>query len=238
MNPVKIDFGRVFAQAGALWRADRALLLPVAGMFLWLPAFAVRLFLPIPDSRGMDDLAFFNALMAFWSANAHWLLIQIGLQLIGSGAILVLLLAPDRPAVADALQRAVRLLPRLALAHAASVAMVMAGGLLVVVIGGLYALGRTQLVLPVVVAEHDGGIRAALARSRGNGWRLLQLYLVLMLPSLLLGSVFDSAADGASALAAPVLTGLATAVLTAGAVGLLLVNAAAYRILVAARQGI
>lgn len=180
-KPVALD--RAWQQATAWFAAHRDPLLILAGVFLFLPAFAQALFVPPPPLTGLgqNDI---DALAQYVSANGHWLFL-LGLPtLIGSLAITRLALDRGGTAIGEILGAAVRLLPT---AFFVNVLMQLSvfGGLLLFLVPGLYLLGRVSLAFPALVSRASLNPMDALSDSwnlsRGNGWRLALLVLVVFL---------------------------------------------------------
>lgn len=235
-----LRFAGVFADAGAIWRGERELLLAVAGVFLLVPVFGLRLFLPELDLKTVPEDALWPAIAAWYGDNALWLAGQLVLQAIGAATILALLLDPARPTVGEALARAVRLLPGLMLGLAGILLLAGFGSFLFVV-PGLYALGRTFLVWPVYVAEPgQGPFRAfaeAIRRTDRHGWMLLLVSMAIWLPAYLAAGICDAAGASAGPLGKGLADLLVALVSAAAQLGQLLVQAAAYRGLTGARKG-
>lgn len=165
-----LTFVRVLADAWALFRRERDLLLRVAGPFLFLPALALHLLLPavppLPASLG-DEAAvrvWLDAFSAWASANAPWYLLAELAAIVGSGVITALLVDRTRPDVGAALRLVGRLLPRLVLASIL-VAIPVGLGLWLLILPGLYVQARLLAVVPVLVVERPVGAARSLARS-------------------------------------------------------------------------
>lgn len=236
----------VFADAGALWRRDHDLLVRIGAVFLFLPALAGNLFLVLPDMpKDADQQAAMTALLNWYGANAHWLAGQFALQVFGCGAVLAVVLGPGRTTVGEALKRTLRLMPALALLWAMMLVLVGAGMLLLFV-PGLYLLGRLFVAMPVLVAEPGRGPFEALAqgfrRTERRGWMLLLVDMMPALASLLVVMVVSGFAaglpdSGAGQAARALFDAVISAVGALALLAQLLLQAAAYRLLTGARQG-
>ena len=160
---------------------DRDLLLRLTGVFLFLPGFAGLLFLP-PAVAEKGDTA--NQVLLGWFAeNAHWLIMEHAVLLVGGGALYRLYLDPAATSPGAAIGRAVALyLPFLVAMVLATLAVF--AGLMLLVLPGAYLLGRTALVGAAVVAEERGPM-AALERSlqatRGHGWVLFGVQALILI---------------------------------------------------------
>lgn len=188
----------------ALLRPNFGVLTAIAGVFIVLPDLLVGVLLPRPEN---DD---FNRAVALMLAyfREHWpALLAAGIVgALGLVAILLLLLDRARPTVGAAIGAAPALLiPFLFAGLFAN--LIVFGGMLLLLLPGLYAFGRLALSGPLVVAERIGNPVAALRRSweltRGRGWVILGFVLAVVLVALIatwaavsvLGSLFLFAAD-------------------------------------------
>ncbi len=234
---MKLDFSGAFAEALALFRRDRDVHLWVAAFFFFLPAFAGRLFLPEPQVADLDPDATMTALLQWFADNAHWIAAQVLVQLLGVGTLLVLLLDSARPTIAQALMRALRLLPWLLLAQLLSLALVMLGTALFV-LPGFYAIGRTFLTMAILVAEPErgpfGAFGASIARTHQLGWLLALMAVVVYIASSVPASV---GAPASLPLAKVLLDAIGAASVAAGGLAQVLLQIAVYRQLAAPRQG-
>ncbi|WP_315761180.1 hypothetical protein [Sphingomonas sp. Y38-1Y] len=171
---MKLNIGHVFAAAGAAWRQERGLIVPVAGLFYFVPTLALLLLLPEMqpvDRNGGDDAAL-QALLGYAREHAGAILAVNFAQLVGTAVLLMLFLAPGRPLLGEALKlSAGRMLSFLA-AGLLMWAGLMAGALLI--LPALYLLGRFFLVTSALAANPGAGPVEAIARSwaltRGRGW--------------------------------------------------------------------
>lgn len=161
-----ITVGRLVAQAWESFRRERALLLAVGAPFLFLPVFALQLLgdpVPVPVSATQ---AWLDRASAWAEANMLWHLLAELVVIYGTAVLALLLAAPSRPTVGEALTRALFLLPRFGLA-ALLVSLPVGLGLYLLILPGLYLQGRLALV-PLLIAAEPVSAAGALARS----WRL------------------------------------------------------------------
>lgn len=179
---MKLTFAGVFADAGALWRRDRDVLIRVAGVFFFLPAFASLLFLIPPDRTGLNEEEIAAQTFAWYAATLHWHLANLLAGLFGSAVLLVLLLDPQRPTLGEAMGRALRLLPKLLIASAAALVLVLLGSMLLLV-PGLYLVGRTWLTGATLVSEPERGpieaLVAGIRHTNRRGWLLFAVAMTL-----------------------------------------------------------
>lgn len=242
-----LDLPAVLREAAARWRLDRALLLPIAGLFLFVPQWAVLLF--VPDApQVVTDTGDAAAVMAWAEAVQRWMQnygpLYLGAFVIaqwGQLAVIALYLggggAAERPTVGGALARAGRLLIRYVLAEllvsmplgAAVLAGSVAPPLLLLVVPALiYVLGRTVLVGPALLTRRPLGAVRAVATSwrwtRGHGTPLALLAGALVIGAPVLVGLVKAAGDAMSAahLANPVVLAALDALAAAVAAGAML----------------
>lgn len=112
---MKLDLGKAWTDATAMLSANREVVMIVAGLFFFLPYFAIGLFFPMavdpgqgqPPAGADPDLVLEMALAAFQEqTEAAWpgMLISALLQMIGSLALLSLLTDREAPTVGEALK--------------------------------------------------------------------------------------------------------------------------------------
>ncbi len=239
---MRLDFAGVFADALTLWRKESDLLVRIAGVFFFLPAYAFRLFVPVPqpapEAGEATAEAAFAQMVQWFTANAHWLLAERLVELFGGAVLFALLLAERRPTAGEAMAAALRRLPVYVLVYAAAMALI-AAGWMIFILPGLYLLGRTFLTGAVVMAEPGRGPGDALLRAfrltQGNGWLLLLATMVIFsvgyFGAVLIGELYlglgleGFVGDAVRAL----LDALGATIAAAVALAMVLVQTAAYR---------
>lgn len=165
-----IDLGAIAGEAWALARRDRAMLVPLAAVFLFLPTLGLLLFVPAPPAppaSGSGDavtMAFIAGYRAWISDHALHFLISSIIAAFGGLSVTALYVDRASATVGDAMARAIILLPRYLLASVLVMVPAIIG-LLMLVVPGLYVLGRAMLVGPVLVAEQPGSAVAAVVRA-------------------------------------------------------------------------
>lgn len=175
---MRLVLGSVLADAAALWRAERDLIVRIAGVFYLLPILALAMLaggLVLPEQASQEQVR--EAVSAFYRANFAWLLlISVALEF---GTLALLKLFLQRGETVHALLRAaaVRLLPFVLLGFANGAVMQL--GFTLFVIPGLYVFGRTWMMGAAYAAEPERGLLAAVETgfrlSAGNGWRIALL---------------------------------------------------------------
>lgn len=179
-----LSVAAVLRDAWAIFRRDREVLLAVAAPFFFLPVFALSLLLPPPprsQASGGDSaaaLAYLQTLGEWLRANGGWYLGGYAVACIGAASLYALYLDPERGDVAAALRRSVAILPRYLLAMLV-IALPVGAGIRLLVIPGLYVLGRVMLTGPALLSERPLGAVAAIQRSlwlsRGSSLPLMAL---------------------------------------------------------------
>lgn len=239
----------IAAHALAFWRRDSALLLPLSGLFVFVPQYAVLLLIPPmpanPPGGAME--AWSKALEPWVALYAGWYILAVVVAQYGSLAIVSAYAQPRLP-IGGAMARAARLLLRSVLATllvtlpcgtALLLSLGIPGAPLVVVPGIVYILARTVLTGAVVLGEPATGAAAAVVRSwrltRGHALAVTLLVGGLLLAGQTLGAVVVLVERGVRSgpFANPVLLAmidaLAAGVTWAAAVALALVQVALYR---------
>jgi hypothetical protein len=175
------SYDRVWADVVAMARSNAVLLLTLAGVFVFLPSFALWLFLPVPHAAGAGEEAV-KQFLAYYQRNAGWFVLVNAIGALGQIIILVLLIDRNRPTVAEAISGGALLFPGYFLASLIS-NIAIGFGLLLFVVPGLYVLGRFVVLGPVMA---DGrlsnpltGLRQSWERTQGVGWRIVGLVLLV-----------------------------------------------------------
>lgn len=205
---MRLDLSRTWGDAVAMLRANGDLVSAIAGMFILLPGILSQWILPDrappPEKATLADLV--NANAAY--VTAHWPVMVVSAILVGYGslALLAVLVHHHRPTVAEALRLALVVLPIYLLANLVQSLIVMVG-LMALVVPGLYLLARMACIAPVAAAEHPRNPLHVVSRSfaitRGNGWRILLMYAVILGVAMILSVVVAMLAGIAAQLLLP-----------------------------------
>lgn len=231
---MSISYNKAWSDTMGLVRAHGSLVATVAGVFIFLPALLVAYFVPQPQTEDVRQIL--PLLSEYFSRNWPWLLLSYAMAMIGSIAILLLVFARDI-SVGGAIAASLFILPFYFLTSLLCGLAVGIGFLLIV--PGLYLLGRLGPIGPVVVAENRrnpiDAITRCLALTRGHGWSILGLILVVGLAALvaiavvvMIVGILIVLVAGRDAAELPVLI-LRTAGNSAFSVLMLLLGAAIYR---------
>ncbi|MFL6844301.1 MAG: hypothetical protein ACJ8ER_05410 [Allosphingosinicella sp.] len=181
---MSISYNQAWNDTRDLVRAHGSLVATVAGVFIFLPGLLVAYFLPQPHT---DDIRQILPLISeYFSRNWPWLLLTYVLTMIGSIVILLLVFARDI-SVGGAIAASLAILPFYFLASLLT-GLILAPGFLLLVVPGLYLLGRLGPLGQVVVAENRrnpvDAIMRCLALTRGNGWAILGLILLVAVAAI------------------------------------------------------
>lgn len=181
-----LSYSAIWDDLTALLRSHASLIATVAGVFLFLPGLLVAYFLPQPEPVDMGRIG--QLWMEYLNANWHWLLLNSLVGMVGSIAILLLIFARDI-SVGGAIAAAVALLPTYFIASLLS-SLAMGVGIFLLIVPGLYLLGRFAPLNAVVAAEAHRNPIAALRRcwalTRGQGWAILGLFLIVALTAAII----------------------------------------------------
>lgn len=235
---MRLRLGEIFADAAALWRGGPQPLVAVASVFFFLPQFAMLLFVgPLKTAEGIDNAALLAAMLDHFQRNLPWFAAQFVAESLGVGALLLMLLDPERPSVGEAIARGVRLLPGLMVARFIA-ALAITLGWFALFVPGFYLIGRTFVTSAVYMCERERGPAnaavAAFERTRGNGWRLVLVsFTAWGLSNFAGGTVLQAAlaAEPMGPFAVAPLTAAAAAVMAAAMLLAVLLEAASYRAL-------
>lgn len=179
----KLDLSACWNDVMHLFRANRELLLGVAGVFILLPGLAFAFFVPPPVTAPEATLeTIYQGMQQFYTDNIFWILL-IGLANgFASVVMLVLILDRSQPSVSEAMRRGLSiLLPYYAMGILSGVLVFL--GSLAFVLPGIYLFIKLVVAGPAMVAERNYNVIAALRRSwvltKGNSGRIL-LFLVVV----------------------------------------------------------
>ena len=239
-----IGFAGLLSVVWRLFRRDATLLLPIAGTFVFLPAFAAALLCdPLPSlpagPRSEVAMQAWLSNVALWSQdNGLWFLLAELIGTYGIAAIALFLLEPDRLTIGQALGQAIVRLVAFTIATAA-MAVPIALGLWLLVLPGLYVQARLIVAVPAM-ARHPAlkplaSLRLSWKMTKGMDRALTGALVALFLaqwlavsPLLLADESLRSGAGNPMALA--LVDALIAAIGSSYAVALLLLGVVAYRI--------
>ena len=185
------SYNAVWEDTLALLRRHGPLLAAIAGVFLFLPALLFAVFLQPPEPETRDAQALFQVMTTYWTMAAPWVLAQILVSTIGSIAMLRLVFATNGT-VGEALVFALLLLPFYVLLSICST-LIIGIGFILLIVPGIYLIGRIAPAPAVMVAETRRNPIAAIQRSfeitKGRGWHVLGLIFVVgVVGSIVIGT--------------------------------------------------
>jgi hypothetical protein len=236
------SYDRAWQDVVAMFRDSWVLLLTLAGVFVFFPAFVLFVFAPMPEAQpnGTPQAAL-QLIYTYYETTMVWLILVNAIAALGQAAILSLLLDRARPTVSEALVVAAGLFPGFFVAQLLTNFAIGATALLVV--PAIYLLGRLSVVGPLLIAQRLGNpIRAIAlgwAATQKRGWRIAGLMMLVVIVSWIALSATTSALTILGALivpesARPLVGGFAGAISSTGLSLLMTVlSAAIYRQLAA-----
>jgi hypothetical protein len=185
-----ISYSRIWEDTVRLIRAHTSLAAALAGVFLFLPALLIGHFVPMPEVT--DPNLIFRAVTDHLRENFHWVLLSAILSAAGTLAILMLVFRGGATSVGAAIAAAFGLLLPYFIAVVLT-GIPIAIGFLLLLLPGLYLMARFLPIGPVMVAEGErnpmGAIRRTWALTKGHGWAILGLFLLIFVAGLVLMSV-------------------------------------------------
>ncbi len=240
---MRFSYSAVWEDTVRTVRANSSLLLPIAGVFLFLPAIVDAYLAPRPRTQTFD------VLLAHIEENWLVFLVVNLIGFVGNLAFLILALDGQRPTVGTAIRTAMMLLPAYFLVSILSGFMI-GIGMMLLILPGLYLIGRLSVTGAVLVAEGRRSpidiIKRSFAITKGNGWAIIGLVLLIIIPfyvvtlavTFIFGSLLlllDQAAGGAG-IGAFVLLIIASALSAGFNVVLMVMIASLYRRLAGAES--
>jgi hypothetical protein len=233
-NPMKLSYSQVWADTAAMLRAHRPLVSAVASMFLFLPALLMGYFVPQPE---LEQGQIIRSAFEHYAANWHWVMLANVANMVGAVAIFLMVFDREGRTVGNAIAASLPILPAYFLADLLSSLMISLVAFLIV--PALYLLGRLAVVGPLVVAAGErnpiGAIRRSLELTKGNGWAVAGLVVIVGAAGLIAGFALSAtagsvilvlASDGVARLLVAILSAVVSAALSTI---LILLYAALYR---------
>lgn len=186
---MKTSYSAVWADTVALLRSHASLIATVAGVFIFLPGLLVAYFLPHPELGDLNRIG--QLWVEYVLPNWYWLLLDILVRSVGAITILLLIFARNI-SVGGAIAAALALLPTYFIATLLTT-MAIVFGVFLLIVPGLYLLGRLGPLNAVVVAEAHrnpiAAIRRCWALTEGHGWAILGLILIVGLAAVIVVTV-------------------------------------------------
>lgn len=192
--PAKFTQNEAWADTVRLTRSNWAALIAIAGAFNFLPTLLLYRIYPMGEPpAGSDAWAFIDFMLGYYRTNIVPVTIHGFVVMIGSAAMLRLVFARGGT-VGAALLFAIALLPVYSIL-VVLVNLAVGAGLALLILPGLYLWGRLLPAAPAMVAEDRRNPLDALKRgfelSRGHGWQIIGLYLLVWIPGALLSVILS-----------------------------------------------
>lgn len=201
---MKLDMGAAWNTATSLIGRNRDVVLVVAGVFFFLPSFAISLIMPqaaaMPMAESGDSEAMMAAVMSLY-ADYWWAILLSGVaQAIGTLALLTLLTDRARPTVGEAIKAGVvsfpsyfvsNLLVAFAIAIPVGLALVTSPlAIFLVMPIVVYLAIKFSLIMPAIAIDRILNPLGALARSwkltKGNSLRLFLFFMLLFIATVVI----------------------------------------------------
>jgi flagellar biosynthesis protein FlhB len=183
------SYSAVWDDTMRLLREHGALLAAVAGVFIFLPALLFARYLPPPHVA--DPARAWELFLEYYRQVFPWLVLESLFSLVGTAAMLRLVLAPGT-SVGAALVYGLMLLPFYFLMYLLISVMVSIGFVLLI-LPGLYLVGRMVPAAPVMVAEDRrnpiDAIRRTFEITKGRGWAVFGLVFIVAIVGFILLAV-------------------------------------------------
>lgn len=188
------SYNAVWEDAMRLLRRHAPLLAAIAGVFVFLPALLVNHFFPKPQPPLSDFQEYVRIMLQYFRDHSLWLVLESFVAMVGTAAMLRLVLAA-RTTVGAAIVFGIALLPVYSILVVVANLVVIVG-LILFIAPGLYLWGRLFPASAAMVAENLRSPVAALRRSvvitKGHGWAVVGLYLIVNLCGLVLISAIHA----------------------------------------------
>lgn len=204
----RFDMGDAWVQTVALIKANREVLVVIAGLFFFVPSLLWSLMAgdPPQPEQGADINRIIQQMTDYLRPAAPWLFLAAIASIIGSLSIWRMLLTRGGTSVGSALGVA------LALFFSYFVASVLVGvatfvGFMAFIIPGLYLSARFSLTGPHMAATQTknpiDAMAASWAITRGQAWWLLLFMVIITVVGAILVTIVETVFGGLFALTLP-----------------------------------
>lgn len=183
---MKFSYSAVWEDAVRMLKSNGSVLLALAGVFFLLPALLTGYLLPTPTGSETDAI---GAMAGYYRENWLWLLVGGIVNAVGAIAIYLLLFDRRGGTVGSAIAAALPILPfYFIMSMLMSIAV--GFGLLLLIVPGVYLLGRLVPAGAVMVAERRMNPFQALGASwrltKSKGWAVAGLVLLVGIAGVVL----------------------------------------------------
>lgn len=182
---MKFSYSAIWDDTVRMLKSHGSLVLALAGVFFFLPELLIGYFVPAPT----DETPTIAALMAYYRENSLVLLLKSLVNALGAVSMYLLLFDQKGRTVGSAIGAALPLFIFYFIT-AMLVTMAVSFGFLLLIIPGIYLLGRLAISGPVLVAENRKNPLDAIGGSwrltQGNGWAIAGLIVIVSLAGMIL----------------------------------------------------
>ena len=193
---MKFDLSAAWSITVALLRRHQALVIPIAGVFLFLPTLIFSLSIePMQEVTSNDGMEVLRRLYEYYLTIMPGALLVGIIALIGNLAITVLFLDEHGISVGEALKLSLVLfIPALVAMIITNI--IVGAGLILLIVPGLYLLGRLAILNAVIVGENIKNPLTAVSRTwemtKGNGWRIFLFFAIV----IVIGAIIEAIISG------------------------------------------
>ena len=190
---MKFDLSAAWSTTLSLLQRHQALVIPVAGVFLFLPTLILTLSIaPMAEPASGNTNEILRQVSEYYMSILPGALIVGLITIIGNLAIVKLLLDERGISVGEALKMALVLfIPAVLATIIANIAVGI--GFLLLIVPGLYLLGRLSILTAVIVAEDIRNPITAVSRTweltKGNGWRILLFIFIVAIIGVIIQAI-------------------------------------------------
>lgn len=183
---MRLKYGELWNEAADLVRRNRTVVLALAGALYFLPNLLVAYFAPMDPAR--PGVTFVQSVSLHVASN--WPLILVGslIEMLGTLTLFRLFLKPEGRTVGATIAASLILIPTMFAASFLS-NMVIVLGLLLLILPGIYALGRLALVPAAIVAEERrnpfDAIGRGFALTRNAGFAVAGILIIVFILALI-----------------------------------------------------
>ena len=190
---MKFSYSAVWDDAVRLLRSHGSLIAALAGVFIFLPGLLTAALLPQPQPQSVDRVL--EAMSDYIHVAWPWLLLETLVNMVGTIAILRLIFPRQTSTVGGVIAASLPLLPTYFAAAILS-NVIVAIGLILFIVPGIYLLGRLAPVGPLIVAEERRNPLDALRRSfqltAGKGWAVAGLVVIVAVAGVIVMMVVNN----------------------------------------------
>jgi hypothetical protein len=190
---MNFSYSAVWDDTVRLLRSHGSLVAAVAGVFIFLPGLLTAYMLPQPQAETFPRLL---ELMTEYLQRAWpWILLERLVNLLGTIAILRLVFPRSTSTVGAVIAASVALVPTY-FAAVILTNLMLCIGFLLLILPGLYLIGRLTPVGPVIVAEERrnpiDAIRRSFELTAGKGWAVAGMVIVVAVAGTIVTMVVNN----------------------------------------------